>query len=137
MGEVNADGSPSGLHLFSFPEPIFAFGGTFDGAVTGAFLTVTAANQTINLSSFLPNPGTGFFGLTSTQDFSEITFGTEKTTGSEVFRLDDVAYASRIVAEPAVAVVPLSDSFLFLFAALGALLSLKAISSRNVLCKAS
>ena len=129
MGEVNADGSPSGIHYFGFPEPVFAFGGSFGGAVTGAFLTVTAAGQTVNLSSFLPNPGTGFFGLTSTEDFGIISFGTEKPTGSEVFRLDDVVYATRI--ETPVAPVPLPASFYFLLAAAGALLTLRSLSSTN------
>ncbi|WP_205389117.1 hypothetical protein [Sulfitobacter sp. JL08] len=124
MGEVNADGTPSGLHYFMFPEAMFAFGGDFDGAVTGSFLTVSAAGQTVNLSTYLPRPGTGFFGFTSSIPFESITFGSQKSTGSEVFRLDDVVYAPP-EPEPEVSPVPLPASFWFLFAGAGLFASMR------------
>ncbi|MEP1935074.1 MAG: VPLPA-CTERM sorting domain-containing protein, partial [Roseibium sp.] len=119
MGEVNADGTPSGIHTFSFPKPVFAFGADFGGALTGALLTVTAAGQTVKLSDYMPAPGTGFFGFTSTTDFAAISFGTEKSSGSEVFRLDDVSYASRV--QQPLPVVPLPASVWFLLFGAGSL----------------
>jgi hypothetical protein len=96
MGEVNADDTPSGIHTFSFPDPVFAFGGSFSGAITGAKLTAIAAGETVRLSDYLSGRGTGFFGFTSPAEFGSVSFGAEQSTGSEVFRLDDVVYATRI-----------------------------------------
>lgn len=96
MGEVNADGSPSGLHFFDIDDPVYGFGGNFISATSGARLTLTAAGQTVRISDFLPGKGTGFFGFVSTTPFQTVEFGVEATTdpsigkSSEVFRLDDI-----------------------------------------------
>ncbi len=128
VGEVNADGTPSGLHFFDFDNAINGFGGTFTGATSGARLTLSAAGSTVPLSSFLPDPGTGFFGVVSDTPFSRVTFGVEATTNptinrsSEVFRLDNLRFGTidpPVVQAPAVTPVPLPAGLLTLLSALG------------------
>jgi hypothetical protein len=77
MGEVNADGSPSGNHTFTFQSPVVAFGGKFFSTLTGAKLTVSVGGKTVRFSDFLSTPGDGFFGFTSSTGFSAVEFGTE------------------------------------------------------------
>ena len=131
FGEVNADGTPSGLHFFDFDEPTTGFGGTFIGATTGANLTIFTDTATglgsqsnpIKLSDFLNDEGTGFFGFTSSVPFSTVAFGVEATTdpnndkSSEVFRLDDVVYQAPV--PDTLAPVPLPPSMYMLLASFG------------------
>lgn len=133
FGEVNTDGTPSGLHYFDFDEPTAGFGGTFIGATTGANLTVYTNTATglgsqsnpLRLSDYMNDDGTGFFGFTSSQPFSTITFGVEATTdpsntkSSEVFRLDDIVYQAPLPDAPAP--VPLPPTMYMLMAAFGVL----------------
>ena len=125
MGEVNADGTPSGLHFFTFPYDVSAFGGTFGGATSGSGLTLIVGDETISLRDHLGRPGTGFFGVISDTGFGGITFGSlprgsgRNAPGSEVFRLDDVYYAEAI-PEPA-PVIPLPGSVWSLGVGLAAL----------------
>ncbi len=138
MGEVNVDGTPSGIHTFSFPDPVFAFGGSFSGAITGAKLTAIAAGETVKLSDYLSGRGTGFFGITSSAEFGSVSFGAEESSGSEVFRLDDVVYATRIEEiEESAPVVPLPASFWFLLAGAGALGAVRTGSRAKARCRAN
>ena len=77
VGEVNADGSPSGIHTFSFPGPVYSFGGHFNSTLSGAKLTISAAGKTIKFSKFLSGDGSGFLGFGSSTAFNSVSFGTE------------------------------------------------------------
>lgn len=106
MGEVNADGTPSGLHHFDFFTPVNGFGGNFISSTSGARLTYNTLGQSIPISAYLPAPGTGFFGVVSPTPFSRVTFGVEATTdpsinkSSEVFSLDNVRYGRILPPAP-------------------------------------
>ena len=106
---------------FDLPAPAFGFGGDFSGAGTAlSSLIVTAALQdggmfTASISDQLGG-GSGFFGLTSEQTFSSLTFSTEAgiptggtPIGGQVFSVDDVALAP----------IPLPAGLALLLGALG------------------
>lgn len=143
MGEVNADGTPSGLHFFDFVSDVTAFGGTFTNATGGARLTVTPLDLNGNSivsaplrlsdvlgipgtsSSVFSNPGSGFFGFSTDTPFSSVQFGVEAAANdpndfsSEVFRLDNVI-ANPLPAQD-LAPVPLPSSIMFMLAGLAGL----------------
>ena len=90
---------------FDLPAPTFGFGGDFGGAGTAlSSLIVTAALEdggvfTASISDQLGG-GSGFFGLSSEQTFSNLTFSTQAgiptggiPIGGQVFSLDDVVLA--------------------------------------------
>jgi hypothetical protein len=77
VGEVNADGSPSGIHTFSFPYLAYSFGGHFNSTLSGAKLTISAAGKTIKFSKYLSGDGSGFLGFSSPTAFNSVSFGTE------------------------------------------------------------
>lgn len=123
MGEVNFDGTPSGIHYFEFPDPILAFGGTFTGASSGSGLTLSVGSAKDNIfpgiisfQDTLGGDGTGFLGVVSSTPFSTVAFGVEGNDGksSEVFRLDEVTIGT-------VSTVPLPPASWALIAALGGL----------------
>ena len=106
---------------FDLPAPAFGFGGDFSGAGTAlSSLIVTAALQdggmfTASISDQLGG-GSGFFGLSSEQTFSSLTFSTETgiptggtPIGGQVFSVDDVVLAP----------IPLPAGLALLLGALG------------------
>jgi hypothetical protein len=89
VGEVNADGSPSGIHTFSFPYPVNSFGALFNSTLTGAKLTISAAGKTIKFSKFLSGDGSGFLGFTSSTAFGWVSFGTEIPASASLRQVSD------------------------------------------------
>lgn len=128
MGEVNVDGTPSGIHFFEFLEPIYGFSGDFIGASSGSGLTLSVSDapqttgaQSISLQSTLGGDGTGFLGVVSATPFTTVAFGTEGNNGksSEVFRINEITYGT-------IGTVPLPS---------GAILLLTMIAAFPVLSK--
>lgn len=122
MGEVNVDGSPSGLHFFEFSEPVYGFSGDFIGASSGSGLTLsvsdkpqTAGTQSISFLNTLGGDGTGFLGIVSVDPFTTVAFGTEGNNGksSEVFRINEITYGQ-------VGTVPLPSAAIFLLTMIAA-----------------
>ena len=95
----------AGPHVFEFPYSVLAWGADFTNASTGALLDITMAGETIALVDYLPNPGTGFFGIISDTPFSQIIISA--STGlpfDEIFLLDNVSFGEQAetpVPEPA------------------------------------
>ena len=93
-----------GPHVFEFPYSVLAWGADFTDASTGATLDITVAGETIALVDYLPDPGTGFFGIISDTPFSQIIIAASPgVTPDEIFTMDNVSFgeqAATPVPEP-------------------------------------
>lgn len=123
MGEINADGIPSGTHTFYFPYEVYAFGADFYRALTTAGLTLTVLEHSFNFFELLDEPGTGFVGFVSDTPISYFTLDTARNDRSEVFWMDNVLFSP--------AVIPLPAGLWLLLVGLGALVGLRRGASRQ------
>ena len=74
-GVFNGDEFTTNSLDIVFPVPVRAFGADFTSAATSSGLTFSILGQTFSLASSLPPPGTGFFGIVSTDPFTTVDVG--------------------------------------------------------------
>ena len=91
-GILNGDEFTNTSVDYIFALPIFAIGADFTGAATASGLTWTINGTPFQL--FSASPGTGFFGVISTDAFTTV----DVSSANEIYSLDNLTYA---VPEPA------------------------------------
>jgi hypothetical protein len=91
----------TGLEQFIFGSPITAWGADFYGASTGALLIIGIGQMDLNLVTYLPNPGTGFFGVITTGGFTVVSLRANGGDAvDEWFGMDNVSFSSISGAVP-------------------------------------
>ena len=90
-GVYNGDefGDGNSLDLV-FGSSVNGFGADFSRANTADGLTFTILGQTVALKDYLSDPGTGFFGVVSSDSFTVVDF----KSGNEIYALDNLTYGS-------------------------------------------
>ncbi len=99
-GEQSFGANPSDLDVV-LPSAVNGFGADFGLANTGTGLRFSIGGQTVDLSDYLAEPGTGFFGVVSDQAFTPVDFQSagqrRPSFSSEIYALDNLTYG---VANP-------------------------------------
>jgi hypothetical protein len=100
-GVFNGDEFTTNSLDIVFPVPVRAFGADFTSAATSSGLTFTILGQTFSLGSSLPPPGTGFFGIVSTDPFTTVDVGGGPVP-NETYVMDNLTFVpAAAVAVPA------------------------------------
>jgi len=85
----------TGLEQFTFGSPITAWGADFYDASTGALLIIGIGPTDLNLVTYLPYPGTGFFGVIAPGGFTVVSLRANGGNAvDEWFGMDNVSFSS-------------------------------------------
>jgi len=98
-GVLNGDlftsgGVPYGVN-YVFPNALKAWGQDFNGAATASGLFFTIDGQTLRLADSLPNPGTGFYGVVSTNPFTHVDIS-GGASPNEIYSGDNLTYVPAV-----------------------------------------
>ncbi|MDX1977895.1 MAG: hypothetical protein SFT94_09490 [Pseudanabaenaceae cyanobacterium bins.68] len=98
LGYTNGGSNPIGFTL-TFNQPITAFGGTFSDTSTAAITRLrVGTTEVVGDLPTIPFNSTGFYGFTSSDPFTQLTFETINNN-NDGFALDDLRYGVPIPFE--------------------------------------